>query len=319
MRARARAVGLTEALEDVRQEARLDALARCRATAISTASPPAAATHRRRGRLGRELDRVREQVPDHLLQPLRVAETAPRAVERRPRARSPWPRPPARAASTAASTTASRSTGCTSSRSLPVTMRETSSRSSMSCVCARALRSMTSRPRARVGRVELRRPAQHARPAEDRVSGVRSSWESVARNSSLSRFASRASSTRLFSIASEASARAARAALVLEAELADRLSESCSRRSRGRRWRAAARPKPAAERQTRRKAAGCARSQLLPATPHAARRRRRPQRDHAWSRTERLPIRALGPRAGLLSAPRKESGALGGTTSDALI
>ena len=96
--------------------------------------------------------------------------------------------------------------GCTSSRSLPEMMRLMSSRSSMSCVCTRALRSIVSRPLQIVGRRSfgpLRSTCDQPRMA---LSGVRSSCESVARNSSL--------------MSLSRSAAAARRALALEQRLA---------------------------------------------------------------------------------------------------
>ena len=92
-------------------------------------------------------------------------------------------------ASTADTMTETRSTDRTSRRSLPVMMRETSRRSSISWASTRVLRSMTSGPR--------RAPTASSVPDRSRrtqpriaFSGVRSSWESVARNSSFARFAS---------------------------------------------------------------------------------------------------------------------------------
>ena len=93
--ARARRVGLAEALEDVRQERRLDAdagvaddervdAAASRASATSTLAAG-----------GRELHRVRQQVPDHLLQAIGIADDGQRRS--RPAVSSvelPAPRPP---------------------------------------------------------------------------------------------------------------------------------------------------------------------------------------------------------------------------------
>ena len=67
--------------------------------------------------------------------------------------------------------------GCTSSRSLPEMMRETSSRSSMSWACERALRSIDLEPARDASRsigVPSRRSCVQPRMA---LSGVRSSWE----------------------------------------------------------------------------------------------------------------------------------------------
>ena len=68
-------------------------------------------------------------------------------------------------------------------------MRETSSRSSTICVCARALRSMVSQRRARPGRRAASPRAQQRDQPRMALSGVRSSCESIARNSSLTRLA----------------------------------------------------------------------------------------------------------------------------------
>ena len=86
-----------------------------------------------------------------------------------------------------------RDAAATLRRSLPVMIRETSSRSSISFACARTLRSMTSSPCADLAGVELSRARSIASSRGSPMSGVRSSCESVARNSSLSRLASRAS------------------------------------------------------------------------------------------------------------------------------
>ena len=72
-----------------------------------------------------------------------------------------------RTASSPFSTTERRSTGVGSIRNLPVTMRETSSRSSISCACRRALRSITSSACADLARRHLL-VAQHRGPAQDR-------------------------------------------------------------------------------------------------------------------------------------------------------
>ena len=94
--------------------------------------------------------------------------------------------------SAAALTTVVRSRARTFSRSLPETMRDTSSTSSMSLVCARAFRSMTATARAAAsgGRFPCIRRAVHPTMA---LSGVRSSWDRVARNWSFIRFADSAS------------------------------------------------------------------------------------------------------------------------------
>ena len=96
-----------------------------------------------------------------------------------------------RAPSSAVRTTSARSTLRRSSRMRPVTTRDMSSRSEISAIWARQLRSITVRA-CRV-RSPSRRPACSMRiQPKIELSGVRSSWESVARNSSLTRLASAA-------------------------------------------------------------------------------------------------------------------------------
>ena len=94
--------------------------------------------------------------------------------------------------SIAASTNAVGSTDWISSRILPETMRLMSSRSSMSWVWARVFRSMTSSPCwvCAAVIVPVRRRCDHPRMA---FSGVRSSCDTVARNSSFIAFARSAS------------------------------------------------------------------------------------------------------------------------------
>ena len=70
-------------------------------------------------------------------------------------------------------------------------MRDTSSRSSTSCACARALRSSDSSARCRIDGCMVPSRSMCAQPSTA-LSGVRSSWDRVARNSSFSRFASSA-------------------------------------------------------------------------------------------------------------------------------
>ena len=104
--------------------------------------------------------------------------------------------------SVAASTTGPSSRERQSSCSLPVTMRETSSRSSTRRAWARAFRSTASMARAAAsGSRAFRRNIQSQEIIA--LSGVRSSCESVERNSSFKRFASRASPKSVFSIAIE--------------------------------------------------------------------------------------------------------------------
>ena len=73
-----------------------------------------------------------------------------------------------RSASSAASTIGASSIGRSSSRSLPVTIRDTSRMSAISCSCRCALRSMVSSARVIAGGIELAHP-QQPRPAEHRV------------------------------------------------------------------------------------------------------------------------------------------------------
>ena len=91
-------------------------------------------------------------------------------------------------AASAASTTAATSIDRSVSRSLPVMMRETSSRSSMSWATDLALRSIVSSARSRRSGSRSPRRSHQVHPTSA-LSGVRSSWDSVARNSSLARLA----------------------------------------------------------------------------------------------------------------------------------
>ena len=107
-----------------------------------------------------------------------------------------------RTVSTAASTTSPKSIGATSSRILPLIILETSRRSSTSCASARVLRLIDCSP-------------FDVRPSSDAVcssiaahprmafSGVRSSWDAVARNSSFARLASSACARAACSLASK--------------------------------------------------------------------------------------------------------------------
>ena len=145
--------------------------------------------------LGRELDRVRQQVPHHLLQAVGVARArCPPRVQARPRAGSPWPRP--------------RAARC---RGRPPPPRAGSTRLHAQAQLARddprdvedVVDELVLRLRVAVdglqgpGRGGLVEPARRAAGAAQPTmafSGVRSSWERVARNSSFSRFAASASS-----------------------------------------------------------------------------------------------------------------------------
>ena len=88
----------------------------------------------------------------------------------------------------AAATTGASCTGRTFRRNLAPTIRERSRMSEMTWACAAALRSMASRPRRAVA--SSRRPprSRYVQPTIA-VSGVRSSWDSVDRNSSFTRLA----------------------------------------------------------------------------------------------------------------------------------
>ena len=72
MVARERAVGLAEALEEMRQELRRDAFAGV-ADAQLDVRVDALEANLHASVPRRELDRIRQQVPDNLLQPLRIA------------------------------------------------------------------------------------------------------------------------------------------------------------------------------------------------------------------------------------------------------
>ena len=115
-------------------------------------------------------------------------------------------------ASTASRTTPTTSIGCASSRSRPPPRRLRSSRSSINCVCRRALRAMVASPDCSASAVRGPdwRICAHPRMA---LSGVRSSCDTVPRNSSRR------------SMACSASWRAARSRF-------SRLSRSCSARRR---------------------------------------------------------------------------------------
>ena len=107
---------------------------------------------------------------------------------------------------TALSTMNGSSTGCTSRRILPDTIRETSSTSSTICVSHVAFRSSVSRPRAAFSADSMPPRSSREYPTMA-LSGVRSSCDSTARNSSFIRFAACASAySRAFSSATDAHA-----------------------------------------------------------------------------------------------------------------
>ena len=180
--------------EDVRQERRLDADAGV-GDDQRVVLAVAAERHRDAAARRRELHRVREQVPDHLLQPIGIAERRAPLVEPVASIVNCRDSADGRIDSTAAWTSAARSTGRRSRRSLPVVMRETSSRSSTSRACAWALRSIFSSARNARGRDNAPDRSSRVQPRMA-LSGVRSSCDSVARNSSFSRLASRSSASR---------------------------------------------------------------------------------------------------------------------------
>ena len=152
--ARRAGVGLAEPLEHERQELRLNADAGVADDDLDV-RVDALEPHLHAAALRRELDGVRQQVPDHLLQAIGIAgDRADARIEQRlhPHALRVGGR--AARSATALSTTPGSSTGWTSSRILPETMRDTSSTSSTICVSQRELRS-----------TRLERRARPARPA----------------------------------------------------------------------------------------------------------------------------------------------------------
>ena len=90
------------------------------------------------------------------------------------------------AAAIACRTASTSDTARLSRRSWPVSAFETSSRSPVSCACSRTLRSIDSSPRADVVESSLPVRSRWSQPSTE-LSGVRSSWEIVARNSSFMR------------------------------------------------------------------------------------------------------------------------------------
>ena len=117
--------------------------------------------------LGRELDRVGQQVPHHLLQARGVGvDDGARPDRASPAGGCPWRRPPAGPSRRRPRRRRAASTCCRSSRILPVMIRLRSSRSSISCTWARALRSITSMARRCARRLARRRPS--AAPASSR-------------------------------------------------------------------------------------------------------------------------------------------------------
>ena len=159
---RRRAVLLREAIEDVRQELRLDS------AALVAHAHRRAAVDRRQGdrhapALRAELDGVGQEVRDDLEHAHRIGARRSRfPARRRRRSAPPWS---ARARSRSRAPPArprARSTSSGAIVSLPATMRETSSRSSMSWICSRVLRSMVSPMRCSLGGVDASRDAASA-------------------------------------------------------------------------------------------------------------------------------------------------------------
>ena len=185
------AVGLAEAIEDERQHLGPDALAGVRDHDLDLrADAPDVNLHAAAAR--RELDRVREQVPHRLLQPLAIAVDARRTSSTTVSTRRPFTCEAGSIVSTAADTTLPRSTSSTSRRSLPEMIRDRSSRSSIRRACAAALRTMASRACAVLDGSTMPDWRICPQPMIALI-GVRSSCDNVARNSSFARFAARAS------------------------------------------------------------------------------------------------------------------------------
>ena len=112
--------------------------------------------------LRRELDGVGQQIPHHLLQPLRIARHRHAGRSIADCSRTPFAAAAGVTVSSASWMTRVRSTGRMSSRSLPVMMRETSSTSLISCSCSFALRSIVSSTGAQRARPRSRRRAASA-------------------------------------------------------------------------------------------------------------------------------------------------------------
>ena len=169
VRARARAVALTEALEDVRAGGRRRSPRRCRSRRSRRDWPTRRADTSIRPPFGVNFTALMSRFQMTCCRrPAAPRIAASAGIEHGCGAACSFAAAAGRTESSAASTTAPRSTERTSSRMLPVMMRETSSRSSMSCSCAFAFRRMTSRA-ARDERAVDTAVVEHARPAVDRV------------------------------------------------------------------------------------------------------------------------------------------------------
>ncbi len=140
-----------------------------------------------------------------------------------------------RTTSSAARTVPSSSSGRSSRRSLPVMMRETSRRSSMSLACARALRSMAARPLASTAGSAAEAPRRSCDQPSTALSGVRSSCDTTPRNSSLARLAS--SELRLASCARSMASRQARWSMAFSTAMAARCARSPASSKSAASWR----------------------------------------------------------------------------------
>ena len=136
--------------------------------------------------------------------------------------------------STTPPTSAGRSTGSIFRVSLPATMRLTSSRSLISRLCCCTLRSMTSRPRRVAGASSVPPRSSRSQPSIA-LRGLRSSCETIARNSSFRRSASRSASPAIrWRVASSRARRSSSISSTAEADAGvgvrsdDRFSDSAS-------------------------------------------------------------------------------------------
>ena len=127
--------------------------------------------------------------------PTDSSRTTSSSIDLRCSGRSPRRAPPGRPRD--------RSTARSSTLSLPATMRDTSSRSSMSCICIRVARSMTSPARVSFAASTTLPRRSICACSSMLESGVRSSWASIARNRSLARLALLRLGSRLLRFADE--------------------------------------------------------------------------------------------------------------------
>ena len=197
VRPREALVGLAEALEDVGQELGRRCPTPVSATVTSDRAEPTRSMPDAYAAAGRrELDGVREQVPEHLLQPLGVAVDDGRlAVDTSGQMLMPLASAAGRTRVHRVAHDRARSPpAAMSSRSRPVMMRDTSSTSDDQ-LRLRLRVALDDLQHARHA-VAARRAAARSSDTQPRIalSGVRSSCDSVARNSSFSRLARSASS-----------------------------------------------------------------------------------------------------------------------------